>query len=246
MAFLTVLNVSVTRTCIKRSLGGIVGNRVNVAANDGVVRIAEQGLGILFLPARVLSEGVSELHGFALVGGVIDIHWHGTAKNVAVVAPHQHLFSIDVPSVNAIERMEIPSGLLRVAWRVRQVIASIRILDLDFSIGLEPIRAEKKFVQCGEEDVSVFQNAAEGNVVCIRKDRTLWPSLGVVLGKKNPPFAKPERLVASLRIDVGMSRGQAVMKMSVLAFGAINCKRPFGNDCRSEKGGGSDEATAGN
>ena len=114
-------------------LGRIVSHRVNVPADDRVVGIAEErlGLGALLLEMGIPPEGIGDLDRLPAVGRVVDIHRHRPAEHVAVVPPHEHFRAIDVPGVDAVERMEIPAGLVRILRRVRQVIAPVAILDDD-------------------------------------------------------------------------------------------------------------------
>ena len=104
------------------------------------------------------------------------------AEDVAVVPPHQHFRSVDVPGVNPVEGMEIPAGLIWVPRRVWLVIAPIAIFDRDLLVRLELVGAQVKFRSRGEEDVPVLQDATEGDVIRIRKIRLVRPSSAVILG----------------------------------------------------------------
>ena len=130
---------------------------------------------------RVLSEGIGDLHGLSLIGGIIDVHRDGAAAHIAVVAPHQHFLAGDVPGVHAVERMEIPAGRIRVLGRVRNVVVAGGIFHRDFAKRLEPIRTEKELCLCREENVPVLQKTTEGDVVRVGKGNAARPGLGVVL-----------------------------------------------------------------
>ena len=154
----------------------------------------------------IVSEGIRDLHGLTMVGGVIDVHGNGAAENVAVVAPHQHFFPVHVPGVNTIKRMKIPARSIWVARRVRQVIVAVAVLHDDLFVRLEIIGAQIEFRSRGEEDVTVIQNATERDVVGIGESRTVRPGLSVVFGQKDLSAAKTDGLVIALRINVGTVR----------------------------------------
>ena len=101
----------------------------------GLLRIAEErlGRGPLLLKVRIPAERIGELDRLPAVGGVVDVHRHRPAEHVAVIAPHEHFLAVDVPGVDAVERMEIPAGLIGVLGGVRQVIAPVAILDDDLA-----------------------------------------------------------------------------------------------------------------
>ncbi len=218
MAFISVSAIDVPGAGVECSLGRIKDHRVNVPANDRVVRIAEVrlGLGALLLKMRIPAEGIGDLDRLPAVGRVVDIHRHRPAEHVAVVSPHEHFRAIDVPSVNAVERMEIPTGLIRILRRVRKVIAALAILDNDLPVCLEIVGAQEQLLARGEEDVPVFQQATEGNVLRFGKRRAVSPGPTIVLGQKNLPVAESEGLVVALRIDVGPLRREATPE--VLGF----------------------------
>jgi hypothetical protein len=141
--------------------------------------------------------------------------------------------------VNAVERVKIPAGLIRVPRGVREVVAAFAILDDDLPMRLEVVSAQEKFLARGEEDVPVFQESAKGDVVGIGKYGAMSPRLGVVLRQKDLSISEPEGLAAALRIDVGPLRREATPE--VLGFtsdggaeGELRAQRPA-DRCR---GGG--------
>lgn len=116
--------------------------------------------------------------------------------------------------------MEIPARLFRVMWLVRQVITTVGVLHGDGPEALEPVGTQVQLRTRGEEDIFVFQDAAEGNVAGIGKRRLSRPGLAVILGEENFILAEAEGLVPSLRINVRARRRQAVMKVERLALGS--------------------------
>ena len=105
----------------------------------------------------IAAKGMGDLDGLPTVRGVIDIHRHRPTEHVAVIAPHEHFLAVDVPSVNAIERMEVPAGLLGILGRVGPVVAAIAMLDDNLAMRLEVVGAQEELLPGGEENVSVLQ-----------------------------------------------------------------------------------------
>ena len=82
---------------------------------------------------------------------------------------------------------------------------------------LEIVGAQEQLLARGEEDVAVFQEATEGDVLRVGKRRAVGPGLGIVLGQENLAVAESEGLVVALRIDVGPSGARRNQKCLVLA-----------------------------
>ena len=212
VAFVPVSAIDVPGAGVEGPLGRMIRHRVNVPADDRIGGIAEErpGLGALLLEMGIPPEGIGDLDRLPAVGRVVDVHRHRPAEHVAVVPPHEHLRAIDVPGVDAVERMEIPAGLIRILRRVREVIAALAILDDDLPVRLEIVGAQEQLLARGEEDVPVLQEAAEGDVLRVGKRRAVGPGPAIVLRQKDLPVAESEGLVVALRIDVGPLRRQAI------------------------------------
>ena len=133
-----------------------------------------------------------------------------SAEDVAVVAPHEHLPAADLPSVLAVERMEIPARQIRILRRVRKVLAAIRILHRDGAVGLEIVRAQKELRPRGEEDVPILEDHTPGGVLRLGKFRAVRPRVAVVFGKENLPVNESKGFVVALRVDVGPLRCEPI------------------------------------
>ena len=147
--------------------------------------------------------------------------------------------------MNAVERMEVPAGLIGILRRVRQVIATIAILDDDLPMSLEVVGAQEKFLARGKEDVSVLQQATERDVVGIGKRRAVSPGPAIVFREKDFSLAESERLVVALRIDVRPLRREATPKVLGLtdlrqrraawSCGCSTSRRPWPPRCLSRE-----------
>src|SRR5262249_7278038 len=136
--------------------------------------------------------------------------------HIAVVTPHEHLRAVDIPGMDAVERMEIPARLIRILRLVGTVIPAFAVPDDDLAVGLEMVGAQEQPLARGEEDVPVLQEATEGDVLRIGNRRAAGPGPAVVLREEDLPVAESEGLVAALRIDVGPLRREAIPEVVVL------------------------------
>ena len=118
--------------------------------------------------------------------------------------------------MDAIERVEIPTGVIRIPRCVRRVITSPDdLLYRDLPIGLEVVGAEEQFRAGGEKDVSVLQNATERNVLCVGKRHAERPCVAIVFGQEDLPVPEPEGFIVPLRIDVWTCRREAIPEVVV-------------------------------
>src|SRR3954449_3596299 len=119
----------------------------------------------MFLEIGILTEGVGDLDRLPAVSGVEDVHRSGPAEYVAVVSPHKQFRAVDVPSMNPVERVKIPAGLVWIFRRVGRIIATLTIFHDDLPVGLEIVGAQEQLLTGGKQNVSVLQNASEGDVL---------------------------------------------------------------------------------
>ncbi len=120
---------------------------------------------------------------------------------------------VHLPSVLAVERMEIPARLVRIDGYVRKVITVIAGLDGDGPVRFEIIGAEKESLAGGKENVPVLQDNTERDVLSLGKRRAVMPRPAVVLRQINLPAAEPEGFFAALRVDVRPRGCQPIPKM---------------------------------
>ena len=140
MAFVPGSSIDVARTGIESIFSGIVCYRVNVAANYRVFLIAEEcaclacPLRTVVSEMRILSKGIRNFHGLPVIGRVVNVHGGSATLDIAVVAPHKHLYAADVPRVDARERVEVPAGIVGVFRCMRKVITVLRILHRNWRV----------------------------------------------------------------------------------------------------------------
>ena len=104
------------------------------------------------------------------------------AEHVAIVAPHEHFAPIDLPSMDAVEWMEVPSRLIRVLGSVRDVIRAVLFFHHDLAMALQLVGAQKELVAGGKNDVAVLQQATERDILRVGKWRAMGPAPRIVLG----------------------------------------------------------------
>ncbi len=150
----------------------------------------------------VLAEGVGELHGLAVVGGVVDVYGDGAADDVAVVAPDEHFLAADFEAVLAIEGVEVPAGLIGFYGGVGKVVAAVGLFDDDLAMGLEVVGGEEEVLPGGEEDAAVFEDDAEGDVLRLREFGGVGPGGAVVFGEHDAGAFEGEGFAVALGIDV--------------------------------------------
>ena len=112
--------------------------------------------------------------------------------------------------------MEIPTWSLRIHRLVRYVVTAVRPFHADLTITLQAIRAQVEIGPRAEQNVSVFQYAAEQNVLRVGEFQTAHPRLRVVFGQVDLFVIVTESLMIPLRIDVRPFRGESVMEMVIL------------------------------
>ena len=176
---------------------------MDMAADDRVVGIAKQGsrtsttCGAVVSIVGILPEGVSDLDGLSAVDGVVDIDRNCAATDIAVIAPHEDLFAVDVPGVDAVERVEVPAWVLRVLGSVRDVVLAFGVFYGDGLVGLQVVGTEEQSVARGEQDIAIFEDATEGNFAAVGKGGTLRPGAGVVFGQVDGAVgSKPNALLS--------------------------------------------------
>ena len=173
--------VFVPSVAVEGIFSRVVGYTVDVAANGRIVRVSKE-LRAVFI-ASVLAEGVGDLDRFTVVRGVVDVDGDWSADDVAVVSPDEHFLAVDLPGVDSVQGMEIPTGGAGVGRGVGDVVFAVQALDGDLAVGLEFVRAEVELVEGGEEDVSVAQDDTECDLGGFREVFGVGPGLAVVFGK---------------------------------------------------------------
>ena len=190
----------------------MIRHRVNVPGNHRVAGITEKrpGLGPLLLEMGIPPEGIGNLDRLPAVRRVVDIHRHRPAQHVTVVSPHEHFRAINVPGVDAVERMEIPAGLIPLLRRVREVIAALAILDNDLPVRLEIVGAQEQLFAVVAKRMFPFFRRQLKVGPPRRQTRRCEPR-----SDHCPPTEKasPRRIrrpMVPLRIDVGPLRREAI------------------------------------
>src|SRR5262245_41995708 len=115
--------------------------------------------------------------------------------------------------------MKIPAGLVGVLRLVRQIVASITILDHDLAMRPEIVGAQEELCASREQDVAILEQAAKRDISRVVKCRAACPRSGVVLGQTDLPVAETEGSIVALRVDVWPFRCKAKPEV----FGLTNC-----------------------
>jgi hypothetical protein len=184
-------------------LSGLPKQRARSAASPGAV-----------VPVvGILTERVGDLDRLALIGRVVDVDGGRAADHVAVVAPNQHLGSVDVPGVDARQAVEVPAGMSRILRHMGQVIRAVDVLDRDLAVRPQVVGAEVQFRQGAEQHIAVLQDATEDDVTSIGKRDAVRPGPTIVLGQQHFPLGKAERLVVALRVDEDPFRLRPIPEM---------------------------------
>jgi hypothetical protein len=216
VALVSFGSLAVARAGVERIFGGVVGHAMDMPADDRVVGIAEQGpraasaVGAVVAIVGILPEGVGDLDGLSAVDGVVDVDRRGAAPDIAVVAPDEHFFAVDIPGMNAVEGVEVPAWVFRVLGCVRKVVLAFSILYGDRLVGLQVVRTAEQFGARGEQNVAILEDDTEGDLAALGKGGTVWPGAAIIFRQVDGALVKTERLVVALRIDVRTFRLKAV------------------------------------
>ena len=159
VTFIPVTSVDVSGAGVEGIFGGVVGHGVDVTADEFIGRVSKEFFGgrVFLLELGIPTKRIGELDGFTAVGGVKNVHRHGTAEDVAVVSPHEHFFPRNIPGMHSVERVKIPTGLLGVFRCVRAVVGSVGSLDDNLAMTREIVCAEEKSLTGRKENVPIFQ-----------------------------------------------------------------------------------------
>ena len=219
VAFVPLRAVAITRTGVEGVFRRVVAHVVKVAADDRIVRVAQQRAGSASSSGSVvpvvgtLTKRVRDFDRLTLIARVVDVDGGRAADHVAVVPPNQHLGSVHIPGVDARQAVEVPAGMSRILRHMGHVIRTIDVLDRDLAVRPQVVGAEVQFRQGAEQHIAVLQDTTEDDVTSIGKRDAVRPGATIVLGQQHFPLGKAERPIVTLRVDEDPFRLRPIPEM---------------------------------